>query len=83
MNCKIQRLSSRLQTLRFSRLPFITLILPWFNFLQHQDRLETSTYVSSIRTPMLARGRLEHTEISLMYFKWEVTRTHGNHPNAF
>jgi len=38
---------------------------------------------SSIRTPLLIQGRLEHTEINLMHFIWEVTWAHGNHPISF
>jgi len=36
-------------------------------------KAEENGKVSSVRTPMLMRGRLERTETNLMHFKWEVT----------
>jgi len=43
----------------------------------------TNKKVSSIRTPMLIKARLERMETNLMPFKREVTWTHGNQLNNF
>ena len=60
----------------------------WFAAIYNLGMLITSAdsifhSVNSIRTPMLIQGRLERTETNLMQFKWEVTWTYGNQPNAF